>query len=578
MLKSSLIILFSLLLVACGGGGGDDDSNSSSSSRRLSIADSPLIIASTASLSCSGLSGPTVIVSGTIQYERVPFSGSARGGLDYNNIQTLPVRGVVVEAISSNGCVMATTITSSMGNYALVVQQNQSIKIRVKAQIFNNGLAKWDFEVRDNTRSNGLYIVEGAFINTGVTDSIRNLKATTGWNGSAYTGVRASAPFAILASVYDAVKKVEAVDSDVIMDDADIFWSVNNSSAQGEKSLGEITTSHYLNDELYILGQANHDTDEFDTHVIIHEWGHYFEDNLSRLDSIGGQHSRDNLLDMRVALGEGFGNAFSGMVTDDPVYRDSYGDSQAIDFHIDVDENSHSFPGWFSESSVQSILYDIYDADGDSNDAVNLGFSAIYNAMTSNAYINQSSMTSLFSLIDELKTQNTSEASAIDVLVAGQTKAGSDLLGIDSIIDKYGSNETHKGYETGTFLSSIPIYSSITDDGIPVEICSHNLAQEQNGLGVRQFLRLNIISAGSHTIKAVYSRGSIPQSESNPDFVFYLNGEFDGVARSRITGEDQDTDSFNADEYILEVYEYSNVDGINSTGGSVCFNVSVTDA
>ena len=28
------------------------------------------------------------------------------------------------------------------------------------------------------------------------------------------------------------------------------------------------------------------DADEFDDHIIVHEWGHYFEDNFSRSDSV----------------------------------------------------------------------------------------------------------------------------------------------------------------------------------------------------------------------------------------------------------------------------------------------------
>ncbi len=31
---------------------------------------------------------------------------------------------------------------------------------------------------------------------------------------------------------------------------------------------------------LWILGDENGDTDEFDDHIIIHEWAHYFEESV----------------------------------------------------------------------------------------------------------------------------------------------------------------------------------------------------------------------------------------------------------------------------------------------------------
>jgi len=84
---------------------------------------------------------------------------------------------------------------------------------------------------------------------------------------------------------------------------------------------GLIGTTHFDGDgNLYILGDADSDTDEYDDHVIIHEWGHYFEQSFSRADSIGGPHGSGDRLDIRVAFGEGWGNAFSAIATDNPIY------------------------------------------------------------------------------------------------------------------------------------------------------------------------------------------------------------------------------------------------------------------
>jgi hypothetical protein len=551
-LKKESILLMSVILTACGGSGSDSSSSSS----------------------CS-LESSTVNITGDINYERVPFSATNNAGLDYNNIETLPVRGAVIQALV-NGCVLTTGETSSTGSYSLKVNPDTNIQIRVQAKIQSTDDAIWDFEVRDNTNNNGLYTLDGSSIDSGDTDSVRNLTASTGWGGSSYTSDRASAPFAILDSVYDSVMKVVAVDADVNMDDADVFWSENNSTASNDDndySAGEIGTSHYSNDEIYILGKENSDTDEFDDHVIIHEWGHYFEDNLSRSDSIGGSHSTGDLLDMRVALGEGFGNALSGMVTDDPVYRDSSGAAQGTDFSVDVDENSNTNPGWFSEGSVQSILYDLYDTDADTNDAVALGFTGIYDAMTSSDYINQSTFTSLFSLIDEINALNPGETANIDTLVIAQTDDAN--LGVDSVADKYASGETHGAYAT---LSAdiLPIYTSIEDDGVAVTVCSHNDYKEDNGVEVRSFLNLNVSSAGTHTLLIDYESGDLAEADSDPDVYAYLNGSNVFTGEGDVAGKESGTVTLNADEYILEVYEFNNIDDDAGTGDSVCFDVSVT--
>ncbi|WP_299263870.1 hypothetical protein [uncultured Psychrosphaera sp.] len=525
----------------------------------------------------------TINITGTIQYERVPFSTSTYG-LDYDNIITLPVRGAVVEALDGAGDVVATSTTSDEGTYSVTVPQDSAVQISVKAQTLSDATAKWDIEIRDNTNDGGLYLLQGSLSSSDTSaDSIRNLTATTGWDGSSYSGTRASAPFAILDTAYDVVMKIVAVDSNVNMDDVDIFWSKDNSTASGELSDGEIGTSFYSGDQLYILGKEDVDTDEFDDHVIIHELGHYFEDNLSRSDSIGGAHSLDNILDMRVALGEGFGNAFSGMVSDDPIYSDTSGAQQGLGFILDVDDNSNTNPGWYSEGSVQAILYDIYDADEDEGDTVALGFAGIYQAMTSSDYINQTSMTSIFSLIDEVKTLNPTSETAIDTLVEGQTFDTN--YGIDPITDKFGTDETHNA----EVESNLDVYKSISADALPVKLCSHADSQEYNGLGTRQFLRLDITTAGSYIITAdfVATGNDILEANSDPDFVLYLNGEVagginggtSGNGGSLEVGSETSTVSLEEDEYILEVYDYSNVDDDESeVNGTACFNVTVTNS
>ncbi|MEZ5459312.1 MAG: hypothetical protein R3E65_08380 [Steroidobacteraceae bacterium] len=70
-----------------------------------------------------------------------------------------------------------------------------------------------------------------------------------------------------------------------------------------------------------------------------------------------------------MAFSEGWGNAFAGMARNDPVYRDSFDLGQRLGFSIDVENNNNpNAAGWFNEGSVQSIFWDLFDANSDGAD------------------------------------------------------------------------------------------------------------------------------------------------------------------------------------------------------------------
>ena len=141
-----------------------------------------------------------------------------------------------------------------------------------------------------------------------------------------------------------------------------------------------IGTSFYVNDQLFLLGLDGADIEEFDEHVIVHEWGHYFEDNLSRSDSIGGAHGQNDRLDARVAYGEGFASAWAAMARQDPLYCDAFwfnGQLRGGGFSAENDFTG-GFAGWYNEFSVIKILYDLWDTDIDGADTSNIPFADIY--------------------------------------------------------------------------------------------------------------------------------------------------------------------------------------------------------
>ena len=481
---------------------------------------------------------PTVTLSGKITYDLVPARVS-HIGLDYANISQEAAKGVQVEALDSANNIIDTTTTDATGNYSFTLDANRDVKIRVSAKLYQSGSPNWDVQVVDNTNSNALYVMEGSLSSVGTTNSTRNLNAPSGWGGSSYTSTRVAAPFAILDSVYSAMQIVLSADSSASFPELKVNWSKNNVGTAGDKTVGQITTSHYTNANLYILGDEGTDTDEYDDHIIAHEWGHYYEDKFSRSDSIGGSHGSGDILDIRVAFGEGWGNAFSAMALDDPIYFDTSGFQQSSGFKIDVESGTFSNPGWYSEDSIQQILYDIYDSNIDSSDNVNLGFGPIHDVFVG-AEKTTPAFTSIFTFITALKSENLGEANSIQTLVSGQN--------IETITDIYGTGRTNKA-------SAYP-YHDLTVGG-SVSVTTSSSDGSYNKLSNRQYVKFTLASDGEYTIRVEQTNGI----DSDPDFTLYRGfSPFGVVESSSEAGSfEEKTLDLTAGSYLLDVYDYKNI-------------------
>ena len=532
-----------ILLTSCGGGGG------------------------------GGGNAPTppppvnVTISGTVTFDAVPFGAALGSGLDFNNIQQRPVRGATLQLLdaASPSTVLASATTDDTGGYSVTVSSNTNVFVRVRAELAQTGTQSFQVRVSDNTQGNALYALDGSNFNSGTANSIRDLNAGSGWNAStnAYSGVRAAAPFAILDAVFDAMALVLAVDPNVQLPLLNIYWSPNNRPSPAiNRAIGDIGTTSFFpppasNPGIYILGLANTDTDEFDRHIIVHEWGHYLEEALSRSDSIGGPHGLDQHLDLRLAFGEGWGNALAAMGTGDVEYRDSFGASQGNDFGFNLEGRAGANPGWFNEESVQEIIYDLFDADADGVDAINLGFGPLYDVLVGPQRTTPA-LTSLFSFIDALKTARPQDEAAIDALLAAQQ--------IDSIIDAFGSGETNAGNPPNGDV--LPIYKTVAI-GAPVQVCSDNDFGTVNKLGVRGFVRFMASASGDFEFRAT-AVDVPPGQTASPTLRFFDQGA-DGPAEANNT---LTRTLVNGTEYVLSVYESLNATSSSSIGRT-CFSVSV---
>ena len=318
-----------------------------------------------------------VTISGTLRYEIPPPNNSCLG-LNFAAIEQRPIRQATVQLLDETGTtLMDSTVSDDSGMYSVSVDAGTNVMLRVIAETKRAGNLSWDVEVRNNVDTSGSappleqrprYAMDSSVFDSGAANQTRNLTATTGWGGSSYTGPRVAAPFAILDAIYSAMKFIVVEDPAANFPALDAFWSADNKSASPtDIDAGDLPTSFYNGQaQLFLLGTDGVDTEEFDDHVVVHEWAHYFEDNFSRSDNIGGSHFvRTDELDMRVAFGEGFATALAAMALGNPLYCDTgwNGSGNQAGFGIDAETGNPQSDGWYNELSLINLIYDLWDSE-----------------------------------------------------------------------------------------------------------------------------------------------------------------------------------------------------------------------
>ncbi|MEO1553632.1 MAG: hypothetical protein AAFR82_06815 [Pseudomonadota bacterium] len=514
--------------------------------------------------------------------------GVVSSALDYDSISQDPARGVVVQAVNASGTVLDTDVTDASGGYSVSVDPSTDVRVQVRSEMQQTTGATWDIQVLDNTSGDAIYVLAGSLTDSGTANSTRNLNAASGWDptlvggAGAYTSdaARTAAPFSILDALYEAVTDIAAVDPDVVFPELDVLWSVNNTDASGNVANGEIGTSSYTRSAggtptIRILGDENNDTDEYDVSVIVHEFGHYFEDQLARSDSPGGSHSLTPRLDSRLAFGEGWGNAFAGMILGDPVYRDTAGNQQSSGFAFSVETDLTDRPtgtqrdgGWFNEASVQQILYDIFDSADDGSDTISGGLAPLYNAFTDPDYINNVDFTTIFAFADRVRDEASVSGAALDAMLAAEDINGSGPRG---------DGETNDGGLPDT----LPVYNVVTLGGPAVTVCSTAVNGDTNRHGVREFISVTLASTTAVTMTATEVSG--PPTTTDPDFRIWEQGLLftsdnrgqDRRAQSGVDGTETWTGTLDAGTYAIDIYDCNNAACGAASAADSCFSFEV---
>jgi len=575
-----------------------------------------LTVTDAAGLSASDTVGITVsepaaqvTISGNLSFE-FPIPNPNCNGLNFNAVEVRPIRQATVQLIDAlSNAVVAATVSDDAGFYSFVADGQSSVFVRVRAELKKSGAPSWDVEVRDNTSATGsplaqrpMYVLDGVARSPNGADDQRDLLATHGWTGSGFTGTRSAAPFSILDTVLSSMRLIVSVEPAANFVPLDVFWSINNNSTQGtgtfdeNVAIGELGSSFYSSgiDSLFLLGADGDDTEEFDDHVIGHEWGHYFEDTFSRSDSIGGSHGLNDRLNARLAFSEGFATALSGMSLNDPVYCDTLWSGATLrGFTIPIEnEVTGSFAGWYNESSAMKILYDLWDTNVDGADTSSVGFDALYNVFIGPERVTEA-FTSIFSYIEALKAAGTGQNPFIDALMASENITAAGL-------DRWGSTETN---DAGS-ADALPVYTTIVADGTPLNICSSaqfdSIGPDATGnkLGEHRLLRMNITTRQRYTFDIQADAATIallpmhdPASatdQSDPDMVYYQAGALQNDCFGASVGCSGVANSENfttanpvpVGQYVIDFndFRYEDTDTATTYPSRTCFDFSVTPA
>jgi hypothetical protein len=488
-------------------------------------------------------------------FDSTPATGT--GALDYSRSTLAPVRGATVELVSSSGTTLATGATDVGGNYTLTVAlQPQSVFVRVRAEIAG---ANYAFSVRDNTRGGALYSMASPSLLVSQASPLAtmNLFAPAGWDGTRYVAAeRLAAPFAILDVAYKTVQKVLQVAPTVSLVPLNLFWSPNNIAA-GNAALGadvaqgRIGTSSFVvragQPELYLLGDEDSDTDEFDQPVVAHELGHYLQFAVSRDDSQGGAHSLSDKLDMRIAFSEGFGNAMAGMALNSPVYHDSSGTAQAAGFAFSLDTPpAPAWRGWFNENTVQHLLWQAHQD-------VTIGFRGVFQALV--ALKQTPVFTSIHSYLHALRQATPAAVASINARAATHGVSG---------LDAQGASETNDG----GLATSLPVYRlHMAALGASATHCLSSPFGVQNKHGNHVYLRLPF--SGTRTISVTRSVGQTVTTD--PDLTVITGAGVRMVARSATPNAETLVVSLSGAESVMAIEDYNLID----TNQVRCFDVRV---
>lgn len=311
----------------------------------------------------------TETMHGRAFYQKVAVTDS---GLDLTQTVMVPIRNARVEVFDrSLNVVVSVSETDGSGQFTIAAPNQSDLVVRVLSRLRSLALL-----VADNTNGNAPYSISA--------DVDAQQQADVMLLDTNSTPQRVSGSFNILEAIQRGNDLIAKADPRIVPPSFTMFWSVRNTNRSGNPANGLVggTFFNLSTGTAYILGDRAVDSDEFDDSVLLHEYAHVLAVRFSRDDSPGGSHSLGDYLDPRVAWSEAWANFFSSAARNNPVYRDSYGPNgvNVLRYYLEDNDPSGNHPGIWSEASIQSLLWDLFDDAADDGDSSQFDFSLIWSA------------------------------------------------------------------------------------------------------------------------------------------------------------------------------------------------------
>ena len=502
------------------------------------------------------VSSGDVNVSRTINYENVPVN-TATNTLNTSAITNRPARGVVVRLLDANSNTVTSTTTDASGAYTIsnASVPTSTFTIVALAQMVKTTSPTYDFQVVNSVASGTVGTVYAV---SSSSTSVGSCTTSCTVNVTALDSNRGSGPFSILDVVYIAIQKILTADSTTVFPALNIKWT-STSTTGSFFTTSSVTCGTGVSNCVVLLGNRSGDSDEFDRHIVAHEFTHYLESALSRSDSIGGSHSSNDTLEPRIAYGEGLGNAMGAIFLDDSLYTDT---TASGGFNINMETGTHTNVGYYSEYSVQSVLWDLYDNVSDTKngqtDNLNYSFAKIWAGVVALKSIN--GITYIHEFISALKAANTGDTTSINNILTMESIASSEATEPDVSKTSAGTSNTHTcdgstaaypynpiveivAATTGTVVNAVTVSGS--------QNCG-KVSTANNKLFGSKFYRITAANSGTMTVVATDSG----TTADYPDVYIFRQGTTVNTCASGVSENCSATVSAGS-VYIVEIRTFS---------------------
>jgi hypothetical protein len=300
------------------------------------------------------------VVHGVVRYEKIPATPA---GLRPEASAPAAAGRIHVEVIDAHDArVLASAFTDEKGRFRLAVP------LEAPADAFLRAVARTDNAAVVRVEDRVPFTADGPVRTLRPGASVEETLLVTEER-------RIAGAFNIAVVVGRANALIRGIDADLPLLDVEIRW---------DTAYADGTFFRERDRAAYINGDRRRDSDEFDDHVIVHEYAHFLMAALSRESSPGGSHGDGDPLDPRLAWSEGWANFFAAAVLDDPRYIDTGAREgrQLARVTMDLAEPvlRRDRPGIWSEHSVGSALWSWHAGSGLGEHGGGLGFRPLWEA------------------------------------------------------------------------------------------------------------------------------------------------------------------------------------------------------